>query len=114
MAGSSGSIFREIRGLIKNPCRNSPADRELLERFSQQHDEAAFADLVGRHGTLVLGVCLRVLKQTQDVEDAFQATFLLLAQKAGSLGRQESVANWLYGVAQRVATNARIAAERRR
>src|SRR5690349_16477853 len=114
MAGSSGGIVREVRRLIKHPSCGSPTDRELLERFSQHHEEAAFADLVRRHGALVLGVCRRVLRQPQDAEDAFQATFLLLAKKAGSLRVTESVAGWLFVVAQRVATNAKIALARRR
>src|SRR5262245_45171953 len=106
MVGASVGILRK---LIRNP---SP-DRELLERFSRQRDEAAFGELMRRHGPLVLGVCRRVLKQTQDAEDAFQATFLLLAQKAGALGKRESVANWLHGVARRMAANAKVAAARR-
>src|SRR5262249_24619870 len=67
-----------------------------------------------RHGTLVLGVCRRMLRQTQDTEDAFQATFLLLAQKARSVRKQESVASWLYGVARHMAAKAKAAAVRRR
>src|SRR5437868_390923 len=106
MAGSSAGILGEIRKLIKHP---SPPDRALLESFSRQHDEAAFGELVSRHGAMVLGVCRRVLKQTQDAEDAFQATFLLLAQKSGSLGKEESVANWLYGVARHLAAKAKTA-----
>src|SRR5262249_9812492 len=69
---------------------------------------------VHRHGAMVLGVCRRVLKRTQDSEDAFQATFLLLAQKARSVRKQESVASWLYGVARHVAAKARAATTRRR
>src|SRR5262249_47625837 len=88
-------------------------DRELLDRFSRQRDDVAFGELVRRHSTLVLGVCRRILNQAQDAEDAFQATFLLLAQKAHSLGKQESISSWLYIVAQRVASKARVAAARR-
>src|SRR5262249_46174127 len=100
--------------LIKHPSRGAPPDRELLERFSRQHDEAAFTELVRRHGALVLGVCRRVLKQPQDAEDAFQATFLLLAQKAGSLAKKDAVANWLHGVARHVAARAKTAKLRQR
>src|SRR5262249_35622519 len=66
-----------------------------------------------RHETLVMSVCRRILDQAPDAEDAFQATFLLLAKKAGSLGKQESVASWLHAVAQRVAAKAKVARARR-
>src|SRR5438876_12262744 len=95
MAGSSVGILSEIRQLIKDPGRGLPPDRELLERFCRQKEEAAFGELLRRHETLVLGVCQRVLGRTQDAEDAFQATFFLLAQKARSVRKQESVASWL-------------------
>jgi RNA polymerase sigma factor (sigma-70 family) len=114
MAGSSSAILREVRKLIKHPSGDSPSDRELLERFSRYQDEAAFGELVRRHGTLVLEVCRRVLRHVQDAEDAFQATFLLLAQKAGSLGKVVSVAGWLFGVARHVAARAKTGAQRRR
>src|SRR5262249_12904209 len=91
----------------------SPADRELLQRFAQRHDEAAFSELVYRHETLVMDTCRRVLASVQDAEDAFQATFLWLAQKAGSLGKYESVAGWLFVVAHRLATKAKATAARR-
>jgi RNA polymerase sigma factor (sigma-70 family) len=89
-------------------------DRQLLQRFAARRDEDAFAALVGRHGPLVLGVSRRVLGQAQDAEDVFQATFLVLAKRAGSVRWRESVANWLYGVAYRLAREARSATVRRR
>src|SRR5689334_2439590 len=93
MADAATGILREVRRLIKAP-HGSPSDRELLERFSHHHDEAAFGELVHRHGTLVMQACRQVLDQAQDAEDAFQATFLWLAQRAGALGKQDSVAGW--------------------
>jgi RNA polymerase sigma factor (sigma-70 family) len=91
-----------------------PSDRELLERFIRRGDQQAFALVVRRHGPMVLGVCQRVLNHSQDAEDAFQATFLVLVRKAGSLARPELLANWLYGVAYRIARKARASALRRR
>jgi RNA polymerase sigma factor (sigma-70 family) len=88
-------------------------DRELLQAFAMRRDDAAFAALVRRHGPLVLGVCLRVLRQEQDAEDAFQATFLVLARKAEAL-RTEAVGGWLHGVAWNVAQRLRRSAARRR
>jgi RNA polymerase sigma factor (sigma-70 family) len=91
-----------------------PTDRVLLTRFSTRDDHAAFAELVGRHGPMVMRVCRRVLRQEQDAEDAFQATFLVLARNAGSIRRTEALASWLHGVAHRVALRARRDAGRRR
>ena len=82
--------------------------------FIRQRDENAFEALIERHGPLVLGVCRRVLRQNQDAEDAFQATFLVLVRKAVSLRTPSTFANWLYGVANRTALELKRARARRR
>jgi RNA polymerase sigma factor (sigma-70 family) len=89
-------------------------DRELLARFTAGREPTVFEALVGRHGPMVWGVCRRVLGRCPDAEDAFQATFLVLARKAGSLRRPEAVGCWLYGVAHRIAVRARATAARQR
>jgi RNA polymerase sigma factor (sigma-70 family) len=92
-------------------------DGQLLDRFASRRGEAAglaFAALVERHGGMVLRVCRRTLSDPDDAEDAFQTTFLVLAQKAGSIRNRDSIANWLHGVAHRVASGSRSAAARRR
>jgi RNA polymerase sigma factor (sigma-70 family) len=89
-------------------------DRELLDRFVERRDEQAFAALVRRHGSMVLGVCRRILESAEDAEDAFQATFVVLARKAHLLDRPERVAGWLHGVACHIARKARVQAARRR
>lgn len=89
------------------------SDRQLLFRFLAG-DEAAFAELVQRHAGLVMGVCRRVLRHATDAEDAFQATFLVLARKAGSLNWQESIAGWLHDTARRTSLKLRGSTVRRR
>lgn len=82
-------------------------DGELLDRYDRGHDQAAFELLVRRHAALVLGVCRRVLRDTHAAEDAFQATFLILARKLRSVRRRATIAGWLYRVAFQVAVRAR-------
>jgi RNA polymerase sigma factor (sigma-70 family) len=82
-------------------------DEQLLERFVRLRDEIAFEALLHRHGPLVFGVCRKLLFNAHDAEDAFQATFLVLARKAGAVGRRALLGNWLYGVAYRVAARVR-------
>ncbi len=89
-------------------------DQDLLARFVAAGDEGAFAALVRRHGPLVRGLCRRLLGDCGRAEDAFQATFLVLARKAASVRRRESVGSWLYGVARRVAHKAQRSDARRR
>jgi RNA polymerase sigma factor (sigma-70 family) len=89
-------------------------DAELVRRFAVCRDEGAFAALLRRHGPMVLGVCRRVLGDWHASEDAFQATFLVLARKASSIRRRASVGCWLYGVARQMAVRARAAAASRR
>ena len=89
-------------------------DADLLRRFVAGHDEAAFTALVQRHGPMVLGVCRQLLLNPHDVEDAFQAVFLVLVHHAAGLRRPHLLGNWLYGVAYRVAVRARAYAGRRR
>jgi RNA polymerase sigma factor (sigma-70 family) len=89
-------------------------DGELLERYISGRDDAAFEALVRRHGAMVLGVCQRILRNHADAEDAFQATFLVLVRKAGSIRKKGAVANWLYGVAHHTALKARAMNQKRR
>jgi RNA polymerase sigma factor (sigma-70 family) len=89
-------------------------DAQLLDRFVAVRDEAAFRELLRRHGPMVLGVCGRLLANGHDAEDAFQATFFVLARRAELVRPRDRVGNWLYGVAYRIALKARAAALRRR
>ena len=88
-------------------------DAQMLERFLRQRDGAAFGMLMRRYGPLVFGVCRRVLQNTEDAEDALQATFLMLARKAGAISRRESVSGWLYTVAYRIALRAKLKSAKR-
>jgi RNA polymerase sigma factor (sigma-70 family) len=94
--------------------RADETDRALLERFTRSRDEKAFAVLVRRHGRLVRAACQQVLTDPAEIDDAFQATFVVLLQKARSVRWKESLGSWLYAVAHRVAVHARANALRRR
>jgi RNA polymerase sigma factor (sigma-70 family) len=89
-------------------------DGQLLESFLARRDEAAFEALVRRHGPTVLGAVRRVLRDSHDAEDAFQATFLVLVRKAAAVGRKELLGNWLYGTAYRAALEVKAARRRSR
>ncbi len=114
MAAESVSTLREyVHQMAQGQeCVNVP-DGSLLERFVTQRDESAFSALVQRHGQMVWGVCHRLLHSHHDTEDAFQATFLILALKATSIIPRDMVANWLHGVAYRTALKARAISARR-
>lgn len=108
MKGSTNGIIHRVRHLLVRADRST--DAELMARFIADHDADAFALLVRRHGPMVHGVCRRVLRNGADADDAFQATFLLLARRARSIQRPRLLGNWLYGVAYRTALEARRAA----
>jgi DNA-directed RNA polymerase specialized sigma24 family protein len=100
--GVSGAVGREIRTLFTIGAAGALTDPQLLERFLSRHREeaeVAFAELVARHGPMVLGTCRRILRDAHDAEDAFQATFLVFVRKAASLRSPGTIGNWLYGVA---------------
>src|SRR6266851_2272881 len=111
--GQLNPLLRHIRALVGEHTADE-TDAELLERFAARREEAAFAALVERYGWLVFGICRRVLRHAQDAEDAFQATFLILAHKAASVRKRASAASWLYGVAYRVAVRAKTDGVRQR
>jgi RNA polymerase sigma factor (sigma-70 family) len=111
---SLAPVLRYLRKVAAPASSNDSADAELLARFALYRDEAAFTSLVRRHGPMVLAVCRRVVRDGHAAEDAFQATFLVLARKAGSLARPELLGHWLYGVAYRTAAKAKSEANRRR
>src|SRR5947209_7426356 len=109
----SNPLLRYIRRLAGRPGDGGGTDGQLLDCFLSQRDEAAFEALLGRHGPMVLGTCRRILRDGQEAEDAFQATFLVLCRKAASIGQGEFLGSWLYQVACRIALKARADAARR-
>ena len=114
---ASGSMVRQLESLFEGSSVAGLSDRQLLDRFIAQRDavgEAAFAGLVFRHGGLVLGVCNELLGDRHEAEDAFQAVFLILAQKAQSIRDPDLLGNWLYGVAFRTCRQASLCIARRR
>src|SRR5262249_6286251 len=107
-------VLRHLRKLAVTPDERDLSDGELLDRFRSRREETAFALLVQRHGPMVLGLCRRLLHDADEADDAFQATFLVLARRADAIRQATSVASWLYGVARRIAVHARARATRRR
>jgi RNA polymerase sigma factor (sigma-70 family) len=115
MAKAEASVLlQHLRQVVAVQRANQLSDRQLLQQFLAGGDESAFAALVQRHGATVLAVCRSVLRHRQDAEDVFQATFLVLARKAASIRKRESLGSWLHGVAYRLAVKARANAAKRR
>ena len=109
-------IQHGLHALYDSGTVGGMTDRELLNRFATRQGEAAesaFHALVVRHGPMVLGVCRRWLRDPRDVDDAFQATFLILIRKAVEIRVNDSLGRWLYGVSRRVAARARASTVRR-
>jgi len=110
--------FADVEGAMQDVAgpssQSEPTDERLLRDYVASQDAGAFAAIMRRHGGMVSGVCRRVLAREQDVEDAFQATFLVLVRKAPSLSRPNLLGNWLYGVAYRIASKIRSANIRQR
>src|SRR5262245_32289520 len=107
------SVLHRLRQIVAPASGDDASDAQLLAAYAGG-DADAFAQLVRRHGRLVLGACRRVLGNEHDADDAFQATFMVFARKATSLSGRESLSGWLYGVACRTAKKARLSADRRR
>ena len=104
---SPSTVLLRLRRLVGPSQDAEETDGQILERFLTLGDELAFEMLLERHGPMVLGVCRRLLHDPHQIDDAFQATFLVLVRKAGSIARRESVGSWLHGVARRVALRVR-------
>ena len=108
------AAIRELGTLFNEGAVGMLSDGQLLDRFVERRDASAFEAIVERYGPLVWGVCRRVLRDHHDAEDAFQATFLVLARKAASVMPREKLGNWLYGVAFQTAMKARATRAKRR
>src|SRR5262245_9922365 len=111
-SGPMNQVVHQLRDMILRDGVE-PTDGQLLERFVKDREAAALEALVRRHGSMVWGVCRRVLANHHDAEDAFQATFLVLVRKASSVKPRDMVGNWLYGVAQQTALKARSTSAKR-
>jgi RNA polymerase sigma factor (sigma-70 family) len=112
-AKQTSKVFQSLRRAALLQDGAGLTDRQLLQEYLSRREEAALAALVRRHGPMVWGVCRRVLRNYHDVEDAFQATFLVFVRKAASIAFPELLANWLYGVAHQTALKARATSAKR-
>ncbi len=112
--GQFNRVIEHLRNITIREDGAGLTDGQLLGRFVDFRDEAAVAALVRRHGAMVWGACLRILRNQHDAEDAFQATFLVLMRKAASVAPREMLANWLYGVANQTSLKARATRAKRR
>ena len=110
----AGTPIREIGTLFNVGVVGGLSDEQLLGRFVERQEGAVFEAIVRRHGPMVWGVCRRVLRDYHDAEDAFQATFLVLARRASAVMPREKLGNWLYGVAYQTAMKARVMRAKRR
>jgi RNA polymerase sigma factor (sigma-70 family) len=106
-AAQLGTVLRHVRKLVVSETTREQSDAQLLQCFANRGEEDAFAALVERHGPLVWGVCRRVLRHHHDAEDAFQATFLVLARNSAAIRKAEALPSWLHGAAYRIALRAR-------
>ena len=106
-------LVARLRAGASQTATDAAADSELLSSYATYRDAAAFESLVRRHGPMVLATCRRVLGNVHDAEDAFQATFLVLARKAESIRPRSALAGWLHGVALRAAHKVRVSEARR-
>jgi uncharacterized protein len=108
------AAVRDLQTLFEVGSLGGLSDGQLLDRFLARREGTVFEALIGRHGPMVWGVCRRVLRDHHDAEDAFQATFLVLARKASTVMPREKLGNWLYGVAYQTSMKARATRARRR
>ncbi len=113
MTRSLHTLIHYLRHRIPHGGDAALTDAQLLERWIEQHDPAAFELMLWRHGPMVLNTCRRLLPRREDIEDAFQATFLVLVRKASSIRRGEGLAAWLHRVAYRIACRARVSISHR-
>lgn len=107
-------VARDLQSLFEVGSLGGLSDGQLLDRFVARREQAVFEAIVQRHGPMVWGVCRRVLRDHHDAEDAFQATFLVLARRAASILVREKLGHWLHGVARQTAMKARAMRAQRR